>query len=120
MARRPSPGAPPAPTGRGVIHPPYFQDHLLPVIVLVLGAGLAVRFAHWVGLRRRRWVDVQIRRQIESGAVASESLKRSRAISEAVEWSVVALTYFIVAILSFDRLSIPLTTLGGPATVIAN
>ena len=86
--------------------------------MLLLGAGLAVRFAHWVGQRRRRWIDVQIRRQIESGAVASESLKRSRAISEAVEWSVVALTYFVVAILAFDRLGIPLTTLVAPATVI--
>ncbi len=69
-------------------------------------------------MRRRRWIDVQIRRQIESGAVASESLKRSRAISEAVEWVAVALTYFVVAILAFDRLGIPLTTLVAPATVI--
>jgi len=77
-----------------------------------------VRFAHWLGQRRRRWIDLQIRRQIESGELASESLKRSRAISEAVEWSVVALTYFVVAILVFDRLGIPLTTLVAPATVI--
>jgi small-conductance mechanosensitive channel len=71
-----------------------------------------------VGQRRRRWIDVQIRRQIESGEVASEALKRSRAISEAVEWAAVALTYFVVAILAFDRLGIPLTTLVAPATVI--
>jgi small-conductance mechanosensitive channel len=90
----------------------------LPVVVLLLGAGLGVRFAHWVGQRRRRWIDLQIRRQIESGEVASEALKRSRAISEAVEWSAVALTYFVVAILAFDRLGIPLTTLVAPATVI--
>ena len=88
------------------------------MVVLVLGAALFVRLSHWVSARRRRWIDVQIRRQIESGAVASESLKRSRAISEAVEWVVVALTYFIVAILAFDRLGIPLTTLVAPATVI--
>jgi small conductance mechanosensitive channel len=86
--------------------------------VLLLGAGLVVRFAHWSGQRRRRWIDIQIRRQIEAGAVASEALKRSRAISEAVEWSAVALTYFVVAILVFDRLGIPLTTLVAPATVI--
>jgi len=100
------------------IHHTYLRDHLLPVIVLVLGAGITVRFAHWVGARRRRWIDTQIKRQIETGIVASESLKRSRAISEAVEWVVVALTYFIVAILAFDRLGIPLTTLVAPATVI--
>jgi moderate conductance mechanosensitive channel len=86
--------------------------------VLVLGAGLFVRFAHWFGARRRRWIDDQIRRQIESGALASESLKRSRAVSEAVEWSVVALASFIAGILALDRLGIPLTTLVAPATVI--
>ena len=86
--------------------------------MLVLGAGLLVRFAHWVGMRRRRWIDVQIRGQIESGTVASESLKRSRAISAAIEWVVVALTYFVAAILAFDELGIPLTTLVAPATVV--
>lgn len=84
----------------------------------MLGAGVFVRFAHWLGERRRRWIDVQIRRQIESGLLASESLKRSRAISEAVEWTAVALAWFIVALLAFDRLGIPLTTLVAPATVV--
>ncbi len=50
--------------------------------------------------------------------MASEALKRSRAVSEAVEWAVVALTGFIAFILSFDRLGIPLTTLVAPATVV--
>jgi small conductance mechanosensitive channel len=100
------------------VHHSYLRDHLLPVVVLVLGAALLVRFAHWAGMRRRRWIDVQMKRQIESGAVASEALKRSRAISEAVEWVAVALTYFVGAILAFDRLGIPLTTLVAPATVI--
>ncbi len=84
----------------------------------MLGAGLFVRFAHWLGARRRTWIDAQIRLQIESGSVASEALKRSRAVSEAVEWVVVALVGFIAAILALDRLGIPLTTLVAPATVI--
>jgi small conductance mechanosensitive channel len=50
--------------------------------------------------------------------LASEGLKRSRAVSEAVEWAVVALASFIAAILALDRLGIPLTTLVAPATVI--
>jgi moderate conductance mechanosensitive channel len=94
------------------------QNHLLPVVVILLGAGLLVRFAHWIGARRREWVDGEIRRQIESGSVASENLKRSRAVSEAVEWSVVALTYFVATIVSLDRLGLPLTTLVAPATVV--
>ncbi len=63
-------------------------------------------------------MDRQIRAQIESGLVASEALKRSRAISEALEWVAVALTYFIVGLLVFDWLGIPLTTLVAPATVV--
>ncbi len=94
------------------------QNHLLPAVVLLLGAGLFVRFAHWFGARRRRWIDRQIRLQIESGLVASEALKRSRAVSEAVEWAVVALASFVAAILALDRVGIPLTTLVAPATVI--
>ena len=35
-----------------------------------------------------------------------------------MEWVVVALTYFVVGILAFDQLGIPLTTLVAPATVI--
>jgi small-conductance mechanosensitive channel len=84
----------------------------------VLGAGLIVRFTHWAGGRRRRWIDGQIKVQIESGQVASEALKRSRAVSEAVEWAIVALVGFVAFILSFDRLGIPLTTLVAPATVV--
>jgi small conductance mechanosensitive channel len=100
------------------IHQSWFQSHLLPAAVLLLGAGLFIRFAHWIGARRRNWIDAQIRAQIESGLVASEGLKRSRAVSEAVEWVVVALAGFIAAILALDRLGIPLTTLVAPATVI--
>jgi moderate conductance mechanosensitive channel len=84
----------------------------------VLGAGLIVRFTHWVGGRRRQWIDGQIKVQIESGQVASEALKRSRAVSEALEWAIVALVGFVAFILSFDRLGIPLTTLVAPATVV--
>ncbi len=50
--------------------------------------------------------------------MASESLKRSRAVSEAVEWVAVALTYFVVFVIAFDRLGVPLTTLVAPATVV--
>ncbi len=84
----------------------------------MLGAGLIIRFTHWAGGRRRRWIDGQIKVQIESGQVASEALKRSRAVSEAVEWAIVALVGFVAFIISFDRLGIPLTTLVAPATVV--
>ncbi len=88
------------------------------MVVLVLGAILVARFVHWVGATRRASIDAHIKATIESGSVASEEVKRSRAVSQAVEWAVVALVYFIAGIVGIDRLGIPLTTLVAPATVV--
>ncbi len=88
------------------------------MVVLLLGAILVARFVHWVGAARRASIDAHIRVTIESGSVASEEVKRSRAVSQAVEWAVVALVYFVAGIVGIDRLGIPLTTLVAPATVV--
>lgn len=96
----------------------WLRNDLLPVAVLVFGAGLIVRFTHWLGAMRRRGIDDHLRALIESGLLPSEEAKRSRTLSEAVEWVVVALVYFIAAILSLERLGVPLTTLVAPATVV--
>ncbi len=96
----------------------WFRNSLLPAAVLLLGAMLIVRFAHWVGAVRRRGIDERIKAAIESGQVASEAEKRSRALSEAVEWVVVALAFFIATLLALEQLGVPLTTLVAPATVI--
>jgi small-conductance mechanosensitive channel len=77
-----------------------------------------VRLAHWLGRRRRLWIDGQIRSEIEAGSLAPENLKRARGVSEALEWAVVALTYFVGVRLALDRLGLPLTTLVAPATVV--
>lgn len=96
----------------------WFRDSLLPAVVLLLGSALIVRFAHWLGAVRRRGIDQRIKAAIESGQVASEGEKRSRALSEAIEWVVVALTFFVGTILALQQLGLPLTTLVAPATVI--
>lgn len=88
------------------------------MVVLVLGAILVARFVHWAGAARRASIDAHIKATIESGSVASEEVKRSRAVSQAVEWAVVALVYFVSGIVGVDRLGIPLTTLVAPATVV--
>jgi len=89
----------------------------LPVVVILFGAGLLVRLAHWLGARHRAGIDAYIRELIEAGSTASESNKRSRVVSEAIEWAVVALTWFVAGILSIEKLGVPLTTLVAPATV---
>lgn len=96
----------------------WIDRSLLPAVVLLLGASLVVRFAHWIGAARRRSIDQHIKQLIEAGLVASEGAKRSRAVSEAVEWVAVALTYFVAGILALNILGLPLTTLVAPATVV--
>jgi small conductance mechanosensitive channel len=100
------------------LHNSWLDDSLFPALVILLGAWLIVRFAHWAGALRRRDIDDRIRESIESGLVASEEAKRSRTLSEAIEWVVVALACFLGGLLALERLGLPLTTLVAPATVI--
>ena len=96
----------------------WFRNALLPAAALVLGATLLTRLAHWLGATRRRTLDLRIKAAIEAGLPAPEPEKRSRALSEAVEWVVVALAFFIAGILALEQLGVPLTTLVAPATVV--
>jgi moderate conductance mechanosensitive channel len=100
------------------LHNSWLDNSLFPALVILLGAWLIVRFAHWAGAIRRRDIDDRIRESIESGLVASEGAKRSRTLSEAIEWVVVALACFLGGLLALERLGLPLTTLVAPATVI--
>jgi moderate conductance mechanosensitive channel len=95
----------------------WLRDGLLPTAVLLLGALLFARLARWIGERYRHNLDARVRETIEAGRVVSEEAKRSRAIAEVVEWTVVSLTYFVAVLLAIRQLGIPLTTLVAPATV---
>jgi len=50
--------------------------------------------------------------------VASEETKRSRAVAEVIEWSLITITWIVAALLVIKQLGIPLTTLVAPATVV--
>jgi small-conductance mechanosensitive channel len=95
----------------------WLKNGLLPTVVLVLGALLFVRFVQWIGARYRANLDEQIRATIEEGRVASEAVKRSRAVAEVLEWAAITLTYFVAGLLAIRQLGVPLTTLVAPATV---
>jgi len=95
----------------------WLRNSLLPVVVILLGSFLLARAAHWIGGRYRVGVDHSMKVLIESGRPAPEGMKRARVVSEAVEWVVVALTFFVSVIVSLDKLGVPLTTLVAPATV---
>lgn len=96
----------------------WWRDGLLPTVLIVLGAMLIVRFARWIGNRYQEELDGQARDMIADGNIIPESLKRSRAVAQAVVWSVVALTFFIALVLGIRQLGVPIATLIAPATVV--
>jgi small conductance mechanosensitive channel len=96
----------------------WWRDGLLPTVLIVLGAILIVRFVRWVGDRYQDELDGQARDLIAAGDVIPESLKRSRALAQAIVWSVVALTFFLAVVLGIRQLGVPIATLIAPATVI--
>jgi small-conductance mechanosensitive channel len=97
--------------GRWLFH------NLVPALLFVLGAIILSRITRWLSAEYRASVDVQVRLSVSQGGVASEESKRSRAVAQAIEWTVIALVYTIATILAIQRLGIPLTSLVAPATV---
>jgi small-conductance mechanosensitive channel len=97
--------------GRWIFH------NLVPALLYVLGAIILARITRWLSAQYRASVDEQVRLSVSQGGVASEESKRSRAVAQAIEWTVIALVYTIATILAIGRLGIPLTSLVAPATV---
>jgi small conductance mechanosensitive channel len=95
----------------------WLRDSLLPGVLFVLLAVLIARFLRWLGARYRQSLDREVKAIIESGGVTSERTKRSRAVAQAVEWSAVSLTYFVIGLLVLKQIGVPLTSLVAPATV---
>src|SRR5690348_2460900 len=73
----------------------WLRDGLLPTVLIVLGAALIARAIQWVSGRYRAELDAAARDIMEGGRVVPESMKRSRAVAQAVTWAAVSLTYFI-------------------------
>jgi moderate conductance mechanosensitive channel len=96
----------------------WLRNGLLPAVVLTLGAALVARSVHWIAERYRDDIDDRIRLVVEGGDVASEAVKRSRAVVQAVEWVIVSLIYVVSGILVVHLLGIPLATLVAPATIV--
>jgi moderate conductance mechanosensitive channel len=95
----------------------WARDGALPAVVVLLGAGLLVRFVHWVAQLYRAGIDDQVRSAARLGHVASEQAKHTSAVAQAVAWSVAATVYLIAGVLAFHLVGVPLTTLIAPATI---
>ncbi len=103
-------------SGHAVVR--WLWNDLLVAVLIVIGAVLIGRFCHWVATTYRRSIDRQVTATVERGGIASEQVKRSRALIQAIDWGVQALVYVIAGILSVRQLGVPLTSLVAPATVV--
>ena len=95
----------------------WARGHGLQILLIGIGSVLIARFVHWASWRYRQRLDGQSRAQIEHGAVASDRIKQARTLTQVIEWGIVAIVYFVAALLIMSRLGIPLTSLIAPATV---
>lgn len=95
----------------------WLGDDFLPGIVIVIGGVLIVRAVGWLERRHRRQLDSRIVASLDRDDVASERLKQSRAVVQAVGWA--ARVVVIVASLTFGVtvMGVPLATFVAPATV---
>ncbi len=96
----------------------WLRDGLLPTVLIVLGSILIARFVRWFGGRYQQELDAQARKLIADGNVVPESLKRSRAVTQAVVWAAIALTFFVALVLAIRQVGVPIATLIAPATVL--
>lgn len=89
----------------------------LEAVLIATGSVLLARVVRWAADRlvaRSQHRDVRDR---EAGLVPSETAKHEGALVQVIAWSLIALVYFVAALLVLDRLNVPLSSLVAPATV---
>jgi moderate conductance mechanosensitive channel len=95
----------------------WLANGLLPMVLILLGATLVGRLVRWIGLTYRASIDREVKGIIEGGGLVPERAKRSRAVSQASEWTAVSLIFLIAGLLSLRQVGVPLTSFVAPATV---
>src|SRR6476659_181118 len=73
----------------------WLSNDFLPGVVVVIGGVLVARSVRWIEEKYRVDLDRRLKESLEANDVASERLKRSRAVVEAVGWTAVALVYIV-------------------------
>jgi small conductance mechanosensitive channel len=89
----------------------------LEIVIFVTGAIVLSRVARWIGTGVTR----RIERTHTGGAglVRSESAKHNHVVAQVTMWVVTVLLYCTAAVLTVQRLGVPITGLVAPAAVVA-
>lgn len=90
----------------------------LEILLIAMGSVLATRFVHWLSGRIIAHVDATAIRSKQEDLVISERIKYMHAISQALDWAVTSLIYFVATLLILVRFDVPLTTFVAPATIV--
>jgi small-conductance mechanosensitive channel len=96
----------------------WLRDHGLPGVLVVIGGTLLLRALRWIEHQYEADIDARIRTAVDRDDVASERLKRSRAVLRAVGWATSVTVTIASASLAIHVMGVPLATLVAPATVI--
>lgn len=95
----------------------WLRNGLLPAAAILVGGGLLVRVARWIEGRYRVGMDEQLAAVREEADDASEQLKRSRAVVEALGWCARVVIVSVALAFALNVVGVPLGTLIAPATV---
>jgi moderate conductance mechanosensitive channel len=88
----------------------------LQIIFIITGSILLARFVRWLGSRLTDRIDRNTPDRPD--IVRSEAAKHGHVVVQVTMWSVIVIIYCAAAILTLQRLSVPITGLVAPAAVV--
>ncbi|MFI6763630.1 mechanosensitive ion channel family protein [Micromonospora sp. NPDC050417] len=88
----------------------------LEIVLFVLGVILASRAVRWAGAAITDRIDAKV--ADGAGLVRSESAKHAHVVAQVSMWAVIVLLYCVAAVLTLQRLGVPITSLVAPAAVV--
>ena len=95
----------------------WARGHGLEAVLIATGAVLVARLVRWSADRLVVRTQQRDAKDREAGLVPSEAAKYEGALVQVMAWSLVAVVYFVAALLVLDRFNVPLSSLVAPATV---
>jgi moderate conductance mechanosensitive channel len=89
----------------------------LEIVLFVSGAIVAARATKWIGSAITGRIDAK---SVDgAGLVRSESAKHGHVVAQVSMWAVIVLLYCAAAVLTLQRLGVPITGLVAPAALVA-
>lgn len=89
----------------------------LEILLLAVGSVLLARFVRWAVGRVIAFAERKVEAKTDDHLTVSEAQKHERALAQIASWVLVALIYFVAAVLILERFNVPITSLVAPATL---